>query len=343
MPDVMGFLERRRAAWPWLDHIIRAWGRYQSQKGDYFAAGITYFSVFALFPLLMVAFAIGGFVLVNNPELIDSIHSAVLKAMPGDFGNQINELIDSAIAARATVGVIGLVAAAYSGLGWMANVREALTAMWEQKHPPSGFVATKLRDLSKLAALFVAVVASIGLSVLAESGVIERVLRFFGIEDLGWVQTLIQIGLSVLSLVVTWALLTWVIARLPREPVTLRSAARAALIAAIGFEVFKRVGVVYLQSVTGGPAGATFGPIIGLLVLIYFTARLILYATAWAATSHENEARAFVPPPEPAVIAVAAPPPARSATVGEAAVLIGTGAAAVLGLQGLVRRRRARE
>ncbi|MFD4468396.1 inner membrane protein YhjD [Rhodococcus sp. NPDC058505] len=340
MPDFKGMLERRRAAWPWLDHALRAGGRYQENRGDYFAAGITYFSVFALFPILMVAFAVSGFVLVQNPEVLDSIHDAVTKAMPGDLGDQINALIDSAIAARATVGVLGLLTAAYSGLGWMANVREALSAMWAQRHPSSGFVATKLRDLSKLLGLFLALVLSVGLSVLAEGGVTRTVLEFLGIDDIGWVQTLVQVGTSLLAVLMTWILFTWVIARLPREPVTLRSAARAALIAAVGFEVFKRVGVIYLQSVTGGPAGSTFGPIIGLLVFIYFTARLLLLSTAWAATAHENERRAFVPPPDPVVIDVAAPPAPRRATLTEAAVLLGTGAAAALGVGGWLRRRR---
>ncbi|MFF0817525.1 inner membrane protein YhjD [Rhodococcus sp. NPDC003318] len=339
MPDLMGMLERRRAAWPWLDHAIRAGVRYQDQKGDYFAAGITYFSVFALFPLMMVAFAIGGVVLAQNPEIVDSIHSAVVKAMPGDLGDQINQLIDSAISARATVGVFGLLVAAYSGLGWMANAREALTAMWAQQHPRSGFVTTKLRDLTKLAALFLGIVAAGGLSVLAEGGVIRTVLTFLGIDDLGWVQALVQVGLSLLAVAVSWGVFVLVIARLPREPVTLRSAARAALIAAVGFEVFKRVGVIYLQAVTNGPAGSTFGPIIGLLVFIYFTARLVLISTAWAATAHENEARAFVPPPEPAVIAVAAPS-AKGPTAVEALALIGAGAAAALGVRGLFRRGR---
>ncbi|EME14844.1 inner membrane protein YhjD [Rhodococcus triatomae] len=338
MPDLKGFLERRRQQWFWLDHVIRAAGRYQDQKGDYFAAGITYFSVFALFPLLMVGFAIAGFVLVENPSYIESIHDAVTEAMPGDLGDQINELIDSAIAARATVGVIGLLTAAYSGLGWMANMREALTAMWDQHHPRSNFVVTKLKDLSKLVGLFVAVVVSVGLTVLAQGGIVRRVAEYLGIDDLGWVQFLLQIASSVLAVVITWALLTWVIARLPREPVTLRSAAKAAVIAAIGFELFKRLGVIYLQSVTGGPAGSTFGPIIGLLVFIYFSARLVLFATAWAATTRESQERAFVPPPEPALIAVA--PPARERSIGETAALIGAGAVAVLGVGGLVRRRR---
>ncbi|TQF65981.1 inner membrane protein YhjD [Rhodococcus spelaei] len=341
MPDVKSFLERQRAARPWLDHLIRAGGRYQQQKGDYFAAGITYFSVFALFPMLMVAFAVTGFILVGHPELVTSIHDSVSKAMPGDLGTQINQLIDAAIDARTTVGVLGLLGAAYSGLGWMANLREALSAMWEQRHPKSSFLRTKLLDLTKLVGLLLAVVLAVGLSVLADGGVIRTVLEWLTIDDIAWVQTLVQVMTSVLALAATWAVFVWVIARLPREPITLRSAARAALFAAIGFAVFTRLGAIYLRAVTGGPAGSTFGPIIGLLVFIYFTARLILFSTAWAATARENISRAYVPPPDPAVIEVVAPPP-KGPSVAEAIALVGAGAVAALGLGGMFRRRRDR-
>ncbi|MFE3289747.1 inner membrane protein YhjD [Rhodococcus sp. NPDC059234] len=341
MPDLMAFLERQRAARPWLDHMVRAGGRYQQQKGDYFAAGITYFSVFALFPLLMVAFAVTGFVLVEHPELLTTIHDSISKAMPGELGVQINQLIDSAIAARRTVGVLGLVVAAYSGLGWMANLREALSAMWDQRHPSTGFVRTKLVDLTKLVGLLLAVVVSIGLSVLADGGVTRTVLEWLGIDHLGWVQTAVQVLSSLLAIAATWALFVWVIARLPREPITVRSAARAALFAAIGFEVFKRLGAIYLRAVTSGPAGSAFGPIIGLLVFVYFTARLVLFSTAWAATARENVRQAYVPPPDPAVIEITAPPP-KGPSAAEALALVGAGAVAALGLGGFFRRRRDR-
>ena len=66
--DAPSFLEKQRAARPWLDHLVRAAGRFQEQKGDYYAAGITYFSVLALIPIMMVAFAVAGFVLAGHPS-----------------------------------------------------------------------------------------------------------------------------------------------------------------------------------------------------------------------------------------------------------------------------------
>ncbi len=103
-------------------------------------------------------------------------------------------------------------------------------------------------------------------------------------------------------MVISWLLFTWIIARLPRESVSFGSSVRAGLIAAVGFEVFKQLGSIYLQSVVHGPAGATFGPVLGLMVFAYITARLILFATAWAATSTENLVAAPVDAPAPAQI-----------------------------------------
>ena len=105
-----------------------------------------------------------------------------------------------------------------------------------------------------------------------------------------------------MSILISWLLFTWIIARLPRESVSFRSAARAGLLAAVAFEIFKQVGSIYLRSVLTGPAGAAFGPVLGLMVFAYITARLILFATAWAATLTENLAAAPVEPPEPAQI-----------------------------------------
>ena len=52
---------------------MRAQGRYNDSKGDFYAAGITYFTIFALFPLLMVGFAVAGFVLATRPDLLSEV------------------------------------------------------------------------------------------------------------------------------------------------------------------------------------------------------------------------------------------------------------------------------
>ena len=142
------------------------------------------------------------------------------------------------------------------------------------------------------------------------------------------------------------------IARLPRIPVNFASAVRAALLAAAGFELFKLVGTIYLRSVLRSPAGATFGPVLGLMVFAYVTARLLLFATAWAATSTPDllprtskEAPSEEAPPEPApeqapqpVVILPRAAPVDGLKARQALAAAAVGGLAALGLSRLVRR-----
>ncbi len=278
---MMRALERLRRRYPWLDHAVRAQQRYDQSQGDFYAAGITYFTIFAMFPVLMVGFAVVGFVLARRPDRLAEIDSWVKAAVPGEFGEQIISLMDAAIASRTSVGVIGMATALYVGLLWMQRLRAALSQMWGQQFPPPGFLNTKVSDVIALVAAFVASLLTIGFGVLATSA-----LRLAGS---------VRLGSLVVSILVAWLLFTVMIARLPHDPVPLRRCAGAGLLAAIGFEGFKQVGSIYLQAVLHSPAGAVFGPVLGLMVFAYMTARLVLFATAWAAERDaETELSGFV-------------------------------------------------
>jgi membrane protein len=333
-----GLLDRLRARMPWFDHVMRAQQRYNDSKGDFYAAGITYFTIFAMFPLLMVGFAVGGFVLASRPDLLDEVETRIRDAVSGDLGSQIVALMDSAIDSRTSVGVIGLATAAWAGLGWMANLREALSQMWGlYRGEPPGFLRTKLSDLLALLSAFVAILLTIAITALSNSSLAENVLRWVGIGDSPLASVLLRVASLLLSLFVSWLLFTWMIARLPRESLSIRSSVRAGLLAAVGFEIFKQVASIYLQSVLTGPAGATFGPVLGLMVFAYITARLVLFATAWAATAKENLREDVVPPPPPAVInnRVVSRPALDPASTAVAAAV---GAVGALGISRLVRR-----
>jgi membrane protein len=211
--------------------------------------------------------------------------------------------MESAIASRTSVGIIGLATAAWAGLGWMANLREALTQMWGQmRSEPPGFLRTKLSDLLAMTGLFVAIAVTVALTALGSSDLMKRVLEWLGLQDVPGVGVGLRAVSLLMSVFVAWLLFTWIIARLPRESVSFHSAMRAGLMAAVAFEIFKQVASIYLKSVVTGPAGATFGPVLGLMVFAYITARLILFSTAWAATSTESLAAAPVAPPAPAQI-----------------------------------------
>ncbi|MFC4853401.1 inner membrane protein YhjD [Actinophytocola glycyrrhizae] len=334
MADKESFLTRQRGKRPWLDHLVRAGEAYTERYGNHYAAAITYFSVLSLFPLLMIAFAVAGFVLAGNATLLQEMKSGIAEAVPSGLGETINEVVDEAINSRSTVGVIGLLAALYSGLGWMSNLRDALTAQWGQEYRKRPFLATTGKDLLALLGLGLALGVSFGLSA-AGGGLGSWLLGLVGLDDDAWALFLLRLATIVLALAANWLVFLWVLSRLPRESVGVRSAVRGAIAAAIGFEVLKQVFTIYLASVTTSPSGQLFGPIIGLLLFANFVSRFLLFITAWTATARENVIKAPPAPPPPAVISprmlVRSGPDARSA-----AGLVGVGA--VLGL--LLRRRK---
>ncbi|WP_227998646.1 inner membrane protein YhjD [Nocardia australiensis] len=333
--NVKAWIERRVQRRPWLDHMVRAGGRYQQQRGDYYAAGITYFTVLSLFPLLMVAFAVAGFVLSSQPDLLTELQDKIVANIPGSLGTQLNDLIDQAIRSRGAVGTLGLLTGVYSGLGWMANLRAALTEQWDQKTPDGNWLLTKLSDLGALIGLGLAFVVSLGLSALGSSGLGPQLLTSLGISHLMGGRLLLALLSTLLGFLASWAVFAWMIARLPREAVTLKSAAKAAALAAVVFELFKFVAAVYLQAVLSSPAGAAFGSIIGLMVFSYITYRIVLFATAWAATASDNHREAPIAPPGAAVIAPHVRGAGPSMTAG--AAYFGAGAVAALALSELRR------
>ncbi|WP_046300235.1 MULTISPECIES: inner membrane protein YhjD [unclassified Mycobacterium] len=283
-----GVIDRLRSRYGWFDHVVRAQERYDDRQGNFFAAGMSYYTIFALFPLAMVGFSVGGFLLSRRPEVLDEIERRIKHSIPGEFGNELVTLMDSAISSRASVGVIGLATAAWVGLTWMANLREALSEMWETRSDKQGFVSSKLSDLLAMAWAFGAMLVTVALTALADPKLMRSVLRWLGVPDFTLLGGLLRVASLTMAAGVSWLLFTWMIARLPRESVSFNSAMEAGAIAAVGYELFKQAGSVYLQSVINGPAGAVFGPVLGLLVFAYVTARLILFATAWAATSADN-------------------------------------------------------
>ena len=337
-PVKPGIIDRLRTRYGWLDHVMRANERFNHRKGNYFAAGLTYYTIFALFPLAMVAFAAGGFVLSQRPDLLNKVDQKITATVPGNMGRQLVDLTRSAIESRASVGVIGLAVAAWAGLGWMANLREALSEMWEQRAEPAGFVRTKFSDLMAMVSTLAAILVTIALTALVDVAPMGKMLGWLGIQNVP-VPDVILRGVSLLmSLLVSWLVFTWMIARLPRESISFVSSIRAGLLAAVAFEVFKQVAAIFLRSVLKSPAGATFGPVLGLMVFVYITARLLLFATAWAATSPDNLRAAPVQPPSPAVITTRVQ--VSEGLRGWQALAAGTaGAVGALGLSRLIGRR----
>jgi membrane protein len=303
-PAKPGILDRLRARLGWFDHVIRAYQRFDDRNGGFFAAGLTYYTIFALFPLLMVGFAVVGFMLARRPQLLKTIDDHIRAQVSGSLGHQLQDMMNSAIDARASVGIIGLATAVWAGLGWISHLRQALTEMWWDRRIESpGFVRNKFSDFLAMLGTFAVIMVTVAITTLGQQAPMAAILKWSGIPKFPVFDGLFWLFSILIATLVSWLLFTWMIARLPREKVSLVDSMRAGLIAAIGFEAFKQVASVYLKAVLHGPAGVAFGPVLGLMIFAYITAYLVLFCTAWAATASDDPRAQHVAPPAPAVIA----------------------------------------
>ena len=310
---------RMRERHEWVDHLTRAGERYFAQRGNHFAAATAFFSILTAVPLLMVAFAAASYVLWFNPDLLAELENAITASVPSEA---LHSIIETAIDQRNSIGTIGLIGALWSGVWWMSNLREAVSAQWELPAPHPAALQRLLYDLRALVGLGAALAVTLSFTVLG-AGFAELVLAWLGAPDDGLTRTLLRVVGIVLGLTANWLIFAWAITRLPRTDVALRGVRRAALLGAIGFEVLKQGATVYFEVVTSTPGGAVFGSLLGLLLFGYLVARLLLWVTAWAATARGNERIAPVPVPGPVVL--------RQEVVEGSASAGGLGAALLLG------------
>lgn len=327
---------RFRDAHAWVRHVLAAYQLLNRNNGNQYAAAITYFSFLALFPLLLLAVAITGFVLHSNPSLETSLFNHVTEKVPGEFGTTLKDGLRSAIDARAGVGVIGLAGVLLSGLGWIGNLRGAIDGVWGLPPFQGQFLKRRLSNLLVLAGLGVGLLVSIALTVVGTS-LTDQILTWLHIDDIPgsrWLLKILGIAIAVAGDMVIFG---WLLSRLPDVDVDRRVEFRGALMAAIGFEVLKVVGTFTIAHTANSPTAGPFAGILAVLIWIQLVARWMLFCCAWMAVGN-SAIRAAEHPPRPVPVgadgvagevadgATEAAPALSPAAVG--AGLVGAGAVA---------------
>ncbi len=337
---------RQRATRPWLNHLVRAASHYGSRQADLYAAGITYFGFLALFPLLLLAVSVAGFVLAGRPDLLQDLIGEIRTAVPGDLGQQLVDGLDTVTEQRGTVGIIGLVGLLYAGLGWMGKLRVAIQTIWSGAPAQPNIVKAYLLDLVALIGLGGALLASVAVTAVA-NGLTGTVLELVGLDGVTGVGLLTRVLGIVVSIAGTTLIFLWLFLRLPQVEVSAGAVLPGAVFGAVGFEIIKLVGTLYLGSVSSSPAFIAVGGVVGLLIWIYIVCRFLLFSAAWTSTLPAviEQRRQEVSADGPADPVVAGPPvPALQVSSGVpsagvvAAGLVGVGAAVGTGATVLVRR-----
>jgi membrane protein len=264
-------VERARARFPWVDIAVGTFKRYSEDDAGNYAAALTYYIFFSIFPLLLFAVSALGYLTFLNPDFRQDILDAGLGAFPlisGIVQDQLAQIEQS----RGSFAVVGLLLALYSGSGAIVAMEHALNRLLRVSEEPK-FVAKRIKSLKWLGALGLGAVLSASLGVVAnfatdlfgEGSVLGRAVQVLGYIG-GFV---ISVGLFATSFKV-----------LPAKKQSWRQVLPGAIAAAVGFEILKSLGTTYFRA-GASSRSATFGTMAlaaGLLVASYLVAQITLLA-----------------------------------------------------------------
>ena len=321
-----------------MDHAVRTQEHYSTTKAGQQAGAVTYFAFLSFFPVLALSFFVVGWLAKVYPGARSDLRDALNAVMPGLVGQRDGQVQISDIeSAAGAVGIVGVLALLYSGLGWLSAMRDALTVVFvlPAKEQP-GFVLGKLRDLLTLTVIGTTLFVSVAVAGLV-GGFSTDLLEWAELNgELGWLVK----GLTVLLGFAANAVLFFAMFRLLADPNLPRRALwSGALLGASGFEILKQLSTLLFKATQGSPAFQAFGIALIVLVWISYFSRVVLYAAAWARTAPSARAALVAAPAAP----VEGPPspsladhPARRGSPPWLAPYV-AGAATMLGLIGLVR------
>ncbi|WP_380167327.1 YihY/virulence factor BrkB family protein [Jannaschia sp. R86511] len=299
----------------------RANVRLGQARGGILAAGIAFFGVFSLFPLLTLGFTAVGLWLSGNPDVQQQIVAIVQGSIPGLLGDEAAVEDGSAIVSADTLlagatdstvlglsALIGLATLLYTGLGWIAALREGIRGVFRLPTFQVDVVRAKLYDLAVMLTLGTLIVASALVNVATQS-LMEQVLDLLGLDSTTVGRAVVRVVVFSGFVLLNTALFTVLYRVLARTTAALRTVVVGALLAALGVGALQLgVGLVLGNVGSGaGFLGSAAIPVLTLFVWLNLNARVMLYGASWVAVGpvpepdlSDYEVGERVPLPRPA-------------------------------------------
>lgn len=258
----IGRLDRFQRRRPVLGVPIAVIYKFFDDHGNFLAAMVTYYAFIAIFPLLLLASSIFGFVLQGRPELRDAALTSALAQFP-IIGEQLGR--PEGLTGSVSAVVVGSLAAIYGALGLGQAVQNAMNAAWSvPRNSRPNPVLMRLRSLSLL---LLAGTAVLGLSVFSALGSTTEMLVPAASASIRWV---IFFGTVVFVALVLTSLFRLAAARAH----SWKRALPGAVFTAVAWQALQLGGAFYATRVLAETTALnqTFGLVLGLMGLIFVAA-----------------------------------------------------------------------
>src|SRR3954454_9434233 len=140
--------------YPWFGIALKVQKRYGEAKGNFLATAVTLMGFISIFPLMLVAIAVIGFVSTGSVNLAGDIVSRM--GLTGDSARLVSDAIGKADQSRKAASIIGLGGLLWSALGLVGAVQQALNTVWQVEGRGLRDKLTGLAWLGGTAVLFAA-------------------------------------------------------------------------------------------------------------------------------------------------------------------------------------------
>jgi membrane protein len=263
------------------------------------AAGMTYYGIFSLFPLLLLFMSLAGIALQSSEQAREQMLGLITGLLP-QGEERLKDVVQGVIDAKGVAAGIGVLALLWGALGWFQAIDTNVNRIWGVSKKRS-LVKGKLFALVMIAAL-----GGVGLTSFVANGALTWLAGSEYVDQIPGSVLLWQVGISSLSLLTVAGIFYVLFRYAPQRRVELRDIWPAALTTALLWEATRRLLAFYLEKsnmISGyGPIGAA----LALLFWLYVASMIILLGAelAYAIAKErrglrpEEQLRVIAPPGE---------------------------------------------
>ena len=258
-------LDRFQRRHTWLGMPLGVIYKFFDDRGPYLAALITYYSFVSLFPLLLLAFSVAGFVLQGHPELRHDLEQTARQRIPGIGPHLSIETFHGSGVALA-VGIIGTL---YACMGAMQASQASFNTIYgvPRNEQPNPF-KSRIRSLGLIALLGTGILLSTGIAALLTTA--NDLSRQLG--------PLIQVGGYVLNYVVNFVLFSAAFQLLTARELRWRQVMRGGLIAAGLYMLLQIFGSSFVSRTARASLYQVFAVVIATLIWMYLQSLILILA-----------------------------------------------------------------
>lgn len=249
--------------------LLKAW---DEDKPARLAAGLAYYSLFSLAPLLFIAISVAG-VFIDEAQLTDLIFARIDNLLGTEsvqyFESALETLEKSTITGRTITTIISFLALLFAASGLFANLKYSLNSIWQI--PPSAYAGIKAFIKTRLLAFVIVIGFGLLLVVAAFAGLILSAVN--SLIDLQGVSSVLNFSVVFILAMLTCAVFYKI---LPDTHVGWRDVWGGAIFTVILVSIGLWLVTVFLAEVNFTSAMEAAGAVAVILIAVYYISQIFL-------------------------------------------------------------------